>query len=84
VGRSADLGRDSGVSAVVEAGSRILGPDHPHTLGARDCLGNILTDRGQYSAAEPELRAVVEARTQALGPEALPPSAAARTLPGRC
>ncbi|MCA8952292.1 MAG: serine/threonine protein kinase [Planctomycetes bacterium] len=46
---------------------RIYPPDHPIVLSARNALAVAETDRGNFAAAEPELRAVLEARQRQLG-----------------
>jgi hypothetical protein len=55
--------------AVLEARTRILGADHPHTLASQDNHAYVLAALGQSVDAEAEQRAVLEARTRILGPD---------------
>ncbi len=53
--------------AVVDAALRILGPDNPQTLSARQCLAKALGRRGDHATAEAELRDVIEIAVPILG-----------------
>ncbi len=55
--------------AVLEAETRILGPDAPATLTTRHQLADEIGARGDHAAAEAEHRAVLEAQTRILGPD---------------
>ena len=55
--------------AVLDARTRILGPDNPATLNARFQLAGEIAARGDHTAAEAEYRAVLEAETRLLGPD---------------
>jgi tetratricopeptide (TPR) repeat protein len=55
--------------AVVQARTRILGPEHPDTLISRDNLANVLRDLGHLEEAEAEHYAVLQLLIRILGPE---------------
>jgi len=44
-----------------------LGPDHPDTLDAKECIGKALAWQGKWAAAENEWRHTTSDRAQALG-----------------
>src|SRR6478752_123305 len=46
-----------------------LGPDHPDTLTTRFSIAQEMSARGEHTAAEGELRAVLAVRERMLGPE---------------
>ena len=48
---------------------RILGPEHPDTLSSVGNLAILLSDKGDYAAAEALYRRALEARERILGPE---------------
>jgi tetratricopeptide (TPR) repeat protein len=48
---------------------RVLGPDHPNTIGTRHNLASLLRDRKDYAAAEPMLIEVVADRRRTQGIE---------------
>ncbi|MDX2709582.1 tetratricopeptide repeat protein [Streptomyces sp. PA03-6a] len=54
---------------VLEARTRIQGPDHPETLRSHHNLAVTLADSGLFDEAEAELRIALDGRTRTLGPE---------------
>ena len=40
----------------LEASERVLGGEHPHTLGSVDNLAGVLASKGDYAGAEPLYR----------------------------
>ena len=48
---------------------RVLGPDHPKTLFARDSLATILTRTGRYVEAEKLERGTLDIEQRVLGPD---------------
>lgn len=54
---------------VIETRQRVLGPEHPDTLGSRNNLAIVLRAEGKYAEAEKEGRAVLAIRERVLGPE---------------
>jgi tetratricopeptide (TPR) repeat protein len=54
---------------VLAACERILGPEHPDTLGSVFNLANLLSDKGDLKGAEPLYRRALAAREHTLGPE---------------
>ena len=55
--------------AVLETRLRVLGAEHPETLGSRDGLAADLRDLGRLEEAAAEYRSVWEARVRVLGPD---------------
>jgi Tetratricopeptide repeat len=55
--------------AVLEASQRILGAEHPDTLGARSNLAVTLYTQGDLAAAREHQQAVLEAMQRNLGAE---------------
>jgi tetratricopeptide (TPR) repeat protein len=52
-----------------EVCERVLGPEHPDTLGSVNNLAHLLVIRGDYAGAQPLYERVLEARERMLGPE---------------
>jgi hypothetical protein len=48
---------------------RVLGPDHPCTLGTRHNLANCLGQSGQVEAAVAEFGRLLDDRVRVLGPD---------------
>ncbi|MFT5466683.1 MAG: hypothetical protein ACI8UO_001783 [Verrucomicrobiales bacterium] len=53
----------------LEARERVLGAEHPDTLGSLNNLAALLDAKDDYAAAEPLLRRALEARERVLGAE---------------
>jgi tetratricopeptide (TPR) repeat protein len=53
----------------LEASQRVLGDEHPDTLGAMNNLAGLLQSQGKYELAEPLLINCLEARRNVLGDE---------------
>ncbi len=53
----------------LEARERVLGAEHPDTLGSVNNLAGMLESQGDYAAAEPLYRRALEAWERVLGPE---------------
>ncbi|MCA9086975.1 MAG: tetratricopeptide repeat protein, partial [Planctomycetaceae bacterium] len=53
----------------LEASERLLGPEHPDTLGSMNNLAELLTCTGDYVNAEPLFRRTLEASERVLGSE---------------
>jgi hypothetical protein len=49
--------------------TRVLGPDHPHTLASRGNLAVTLRAQGEHWQAEQPQRQTLEDRTRILGPD---------------
>jgi len=47
--------------------TRVLGADHPDTLGTRHNLAGVQAQRGDLASAETEYRAMLTDRTRVLG-----------------
>jgi hypothetical protein len=54
---------------VLEARTRVLGPEHPDTLGAMSDLAGALSGQGDLAGARDLYEQVLEVRTRARGPE---------------
>ncbi|WP_234355634.1 tetratricopeptide repeat protein [Streptomyces sp. MMG1522] len=54
---------------LLDAETRLLGPDHPDTLGGRHNLANALNRLGEYQQATDLHRETLTARERVLGPE---------------
>ena len=53
----------------LEARERVLGPEHPSTLGSVNNLATLLYRKGDYAGAQPLVERALEARERVLGPE---------------
>ncbi|GAC1685764.1 MAG: hypothetical protein PVS3B1_25790 [Ktedonobacteraceae bacterium] len=51
------------------ARERLLGPEHPDTLGSLNNLANLYDDQGKYDLAEPLYQRALAAHERILGPE---------------
>jgi hypothetical protein len=58
---------EQGYRQLVTDREEVLGPDHPDTLDARECIGKALAWQGKWTAAENEWRYAASARAHALG-----------------
>ncbi|MFJ9917301.1 tetratricopeptide repeat protein, partial [Actinacidiphila glaucinigra] len=54
---------------LLDTQSRLLGPDHPDTLGSRSRLASALVGMGEYAQAAELDRRTLEDRTRVLGPD---------------
>jgi tetratricopeptide (TPR) repeat protein len=54
---------------VIKLEEKVLGPEHPDTLGSRTNLAVALQSQGKYAEAETEFRAVLKLEEKVLGPE---------------
>jgi hypothetical protein len=54
---------------VTKLEEKVLGPEHPQTLGTRSDLANTLWSQGKYAKAEAENRTVLTIKEKVLGPE---------------
>ena len=54
---------------VLDARMRILGPDHPQTLGTRYNLARALADQGRAPEAEAEFRQLLDVELRVFGPD---------------
>jgi hypothetical protein len=53
--------------ATIDAQTRVLGPEHAHTLVAKSNYASMLSRRGDDAAAEPIFRAVIAAHRRLMG-----------------
>jgi tetratricopeptide (TPR) repeat protein len=60
---------EAGMRHVLDAYTRILGPDHNTTLVAANNLAKLLQDKKRYDEAEPLMRTVLQTRRRTLGPD---------------
>jgi len=58
---------EQGYRQLVTDREEALGPDHPDTLDAKECIGKALAWQGKWAAAENEWRHTTSDRAQALG-----------------
>ena len=54
---------------VLAAWLRVLGPDHPHTLAARNAVAVEMAGRGAHAEAETEFKDILEAQLRVQGPD---------------
>jgi len=54
---------------VIQLQEKVIGPNHAHTLNARNNLAELLDDEGKYAEAETECRQIIGLEETLLGPE---------------
>jgi eukaryotic-like serine/threonine-protein kinase len=57
------------LTRALEIQRRVLGPEHPSTLGTMQSLSDIYLDQGRYAEAEKMLRDTLDTRRRILGPD---------------
>jgi non-specific serine/threonine protein kinase/serine/threonine-protein kinase len=60
---------ESLLSQSIDIRSRILGPEHPDTLKAREPMSSLFLERGRYREAEKFDRELIESERRVLGPD---------------
>jgi tetratricopeptide (TPR) repeat protein len=60
---------ESVARVTLERGERVLGAEHPDTLGSINNLASLYQDQGRYGEAEPLLRRSLAAKESVLGAE---------------